>query len=219
MHFQFLIEDQSSEELIKALMKKIIQENASVSFDSKSFRGIGGFTKRNTVKETKTGKLLNDLATYLRGFNKSLQGISATVVIVLDNDDRDTALFRSQLEQVVTENRITIDHVFCIAVEEVEAWLLGDKEALLRAYPRAKLQVLQFYTQDSICGTWELLADVVYFGGLKKLRRDLPSYREVGKIKAEWAKNIGIHMDLNHNESPSFAYFIAEIHKRIAFVT
>lgn len=215
MHFQFLIEDQSSEVLIDELMMKYSRESSRISYNCKSFRGIGGFTKRNTVKETRTGKLLNDLATYLRGFNKSLQGFPAAVFVVLDNDDNDTETFQAQLETVARNNRIMIDHVFCIAVEEVEAWLLGDREALLTAYPKAKQQPLQSYVQDSICGTWETLAEVVYPGGLSQLRNDCPTYREIGKKKAEWAKNIGVHMDLNRNQSSSFNYLIAELYQRI----
>ncbi|MEA4889976.1 MAG: hypothetical protein VB070_10990 [Clostridiaceae bacterium] len=215
MHFQFLIEDQSSAKLINELMQKIARKNTQITYNYKSFRGIGGFTKKNTIKETRTGKLLNDLATYLRGFNKSLQGFPSAIFIILDNDDYDTMAFYAKLEQVTADNNIIIDHVYCIAVEEVEAWLLGDEAALLAAYPQAKQSVLRSYVQDSICGTWQKLADVIYPGGLMRLKKDCPSYMEIGKKKAEWAKNIGVHMNLNLNKSPSFNYFITELYKRI----
>ena len=216
MHFQFLIEDRSSTELINILMEKLVSENQNVTFNCKSFRGIGGFTPKNTVKETRTGKLLNDLATYLRGFNRSLQGIPAAIIVVLDNDDRNVELFREELEKVARQNMILVDHVFCVAVEEVEAWLLGDQNALMAAYPSAKTQVLRGYIQDSICGTWEVLADAIYPGGITKIKKDRLSYMEIGKLKTEWAKNIGIHMSLQNNVSPSFNYFIQEIKKRAA---
>ena len=83
MHFQYLVEDISGENLIRVLMDKYVQSYPDVTYDCKSFHGIGGFTKKNTVKETKTGKLLNDLATYLRGFNKSLQNFPAVIVVHL----------------------------------------------------------------------------------------------------------------------------------------
>lgn len=185
MYFQFLIEDKSSALLIEAFMTKVAEQYPGVLYSRKPFRGIGGFTRKNTVKETKTGKLLNDLATYLRGFNKSLQGFPSAIVVVLDNDSRDTDAFKKELQEVADLNMITLDHVFCIAVEEVEAWLLGDEEALMRAYPSARLATLRAYTQDSICGTWEVLADVVYPGGIKKFKRDCPTYMEVGEHKCE----------------------------------
>ena len=57
------------------------------------------------------------------------------------------------------------------------------------------------YTQDSICGTWEILADIVYEGGIKKFKKDCPTYREVGKYKAEWAEKIGDFFDIDNNKS------------------
>ena len=76
MHFQYLVEDQSGAALIRILMQKIVELYPNATYDCKGFRGIGGFTRKNTIKETKTGKLLNDLATYLRGFDRSLQRFS-----------------------------------------------------------------------------------------------------------------------------------------------
>ncbi len=215
MYFHFLIEDQSGKELIDCVMEKVVHNNPQVTYFCKGYHGLGGFTKKNTVKETRDGKLLNDLMTVLRGLNKSLQGIPAAIIIVLDNDDRDTEDFREKLENVASENMITIDHVFCIAVEEMEAWLLGDEKAVLSAYPKARMNVLHSYEQDSICGTWEKLADVVYPGGLTKLMSDSPSYMEIGKQKCEWSKNIARYMDLDNNHSPSFNFFMGEIGKRI----
>lgn len=216
MYFHFLVEDMSGATLIEILMNKIHNSRDDIQFHCHSFKGIGGLTKKNTIKETKTGKLLNDLATYLRGFNKSLQGIEAAIFIVVDNDTRDTEAFRNELKSVAEQNRITIDHVFCIAIEEMEAWLLGDAEAVKQAYPSAKLQIVQSYEQDSICGTWELLADAIYPGGLKRFRKECPTFVEKGKYKNEWAQQIGQYMQIQKNKSPSFQYFIQEISKRLA---
>lgn len=215
MHFQFLIEDQSSAVLIETVMRKISLQNQNVTFDCKAFKGLGGFTKKNTVKETKSGKLLNDLATYMRGFNKSLQNFPAAIVVVLDNDTRNTQEFLNELQTVADQNMIVVDHVFCIAVEEVEAWLLGDERAILAAYPSVKTQIIRTYTQDSICGTWEILADAVYPGGITRFKKDCPTFVEVGRYKYEWAKNIGAHMDFTRNQSPSFNSFMLEIQKRL----
>ncbi|MDE7268426.1 MAG: DUF4276 family protein [Lachnospiraceae bacterium] len=199
-------------------MQRISLTNAAITYNCKPFKGLGGFTKKNTIKETKSGKLLNDLATYLRGFNKSLQCIPAVIIVVLDNDTHNTEEFLVELNRVAQLNMITVDHVFCIAVEEVEAWLLGDEVAVLAAYPSAKIQQLHTYVQDSICGTWEVLADVVYPGGVSKLKKECPTYIEIGKCKSEWAKKIGSHMDITHNNSPSFNHFITEITKRLSVV-
>lgn len=93
----------------------------------------------------------------------------------------------------------------------MEAWLLGDSEALLTAYPMAKRQLLQKYIQDSIIGTWEYLADIVYKGGLQTLKKNASSYYEIGKFKCECAKNIGALLDIRNNASPSFNFFIEKL--------
>ena len=100
-------------------------------------------------------------------FDKVLHNMDyATLIIVLDNDRRDVEQFRQQLKNVAVSNMILCDHVFCIAVKEMEAWLLGDTEAIKAAYPDAKR-----YEQDAICETWEILADIVYSQGLSGLKK------------------------------------------------
>ena len=213
MHLIFLLEDLSTEKFIRSLLDRIIGMNETITYDCHSFHGIGGFPRKNSISDIKTGRLLNDLAIYLDGFDKSLKGISATIFVVVDNDNRETDQFRAQLEQIVKEKKISIDHVFCIAVEEMEAWLLGDREALKTAYPKAKDGVLKSYSQDSICGTWELLADTIYSGGYKALKKH--PYNVIGKVKAEWAENIGKYMVPERNSSPSFQYFYNEVMCRV----
>lgn len=216
VHFQFLVEDLSGEKLIRRVMEKIQMTADGISYDCKSFKGIGGLKVGSNAAQVKTDKLLNDLPQYLRGFDKSLQGIKAAIIIVLDNDKRITGEFERQLEAVANDAHITIDHVFCIAVEEMEAWLLGDIKALYSAYPNARDSVLKEYVQDSICGTWEVLANAVYKGGIKKFKKDCPTFREVGKYKCEWADRIGVYLNLCDNCSPSFQYFLDAIYSRIA---
>ena len=82
--------------------------------------------------------------------------------------------------------------LFRIAIEEMEAWYLGDRNALIKAYPRGKTVVLDRYVQDSICGTWEIFADAIYPGGSKKLKDE--GWPAPGRAKCEWATKIARHM-------------------------
>ena len=94
---------------------------------------------------------------------------------------------------------------FCLAIEEGEAWLLGDLPALKAAYPNAKDDVLDSYQNDSICGTWEKLADAVYTGGAKALLQK--GWQTVGTEKSRWAEEIAPRIDVDRNLSPSFCSF------------
>lgn len=75
------------------------------------------------------------------------------------------------------------------------------------------------YQQDSICGTWEFLADVLTKGGIAKFRKANPSSQDVGIKKSEWAENIGRHLNIRDNRSPSFHYMIKALDiRRNAFL-
>jgi len=95
--------------------------------------------------------------------------------------------------------------LFRIAIEEGEAWLLGDRDALKTAYHRAKDQILSTYVQDSVCGTWEKLADAIYPGGSKKLKQ--LGWPYTGITKCEWASKIAPSLDVESNQSRSFQVF------------
>ncbi len=219
MYFQFLIEDRSAEILIEHLMGKIKEyyPGNEIYYDSKSFKGIGHLKKTGDLLERKTGNLLNDLRMYLRAFDRKFSGMKeVSIVIVLDNDMRDVKRFREDLELLAIESMVFTDHVFCIAVKEMEAWLLGDIEAIEAAYPHIRKSVIKNYNQDGLEDTWEVLADAVYKNGLKGLRKKADNaYTEIGKAKAEWADRIGGFMNLECNRSPSFQYFITSIKSRI----
>ncbi len=66
-------------------------------------------------------------------------------------------------------------------------------------------QVLNNYVQDSICGTWEKLADAVYPGGSQKLKQ--LGWPHTGKAKCEWAEKISPYINVDTNHSKSFQVF------------
>ena len=73
------------------------------------------------------------------------------------------------------------------------------------------MPLLRKYVQDSIVGTWECLADVVYSGGVNALKKKAESYYEIGLFKCECAGNIGMYLNIHENKSPSFNYFINKL--------
>ena len=77
----------------------------------------------------------------------------------------------------------------------------------------AKEQVYNSYQNDSICGTWEKLADMIYKGGAAALKKK--GSQEIGKLKSEWAREISPYMNVDANNSPSFIYFRDKLRKYI----
>ena len=161
--------------------------------------------------------LLNQLPRLLRGFGKTFANYSinfpVVVIVVCDLDKRCLKKFRQELFAVLNTCTPQPETRFCIAIEEGEAWLLGDIPAIKAAYPRAKDSVLNKYKNDSICGTWELLAEAVFTGGLRALEKK--GTRVIGIEKSAWAERIAPQMNVDKNASPSFCYFRDKIRELI----
>jgi len=213
IHIEILVEDKSGGILLEEILKKYINDREGIYYRINSFKGIGRIPKKiDKVHKMKTNRLLTDLPIYLKGLNNSLRTLpyKTAVFVVVDNDDEDCVLLKRKLLEICNKLNLNIQIFFCIAIEEMEAWLLGDPEAIAKAYSSVKKQVLQSYSQDSICGTWEYLADAVYKGGFTRLKKEAASY-EIGKQKCIWAKEIGTYLNIRNNKSPSFNYFISKL--------
>lgn len=206
MHFEVLVEDRSGSIVVNKVFEKILgQNNTTHSWTMHAYSGVGHIPRNlNSVPDPTKRLLLNHLPRLLRGYGKSLRH-SATVLIVVDLDNRDCLSFKQELVNVLHACIPRPNVKFRIAIEEVEAWLLGDRDAVKAAYPSARNAVLNRYVQDSICGTWEVLADAVYRGGSVRLRR--VGYPQAGRIKSDWARQIADHMDVDRNRSKSFQVF------------
>ena len=131
--------------------------------------------------------------------------MSSAVIVVVDLDDRDCMAFKQELLDVLRVCNPAPVTLFRIAIEESEAWLLGDRDAVAAAYPNARRAVLDRYVQDSICGTWEVLADAIHPGGAARLKQ--LGYPVTGAAKCDWAEKIAPHMVLERNRSESFRAF------------
>lgn len=202
MHIEILVEDSSGEKLLEAVLPKLLGEQGKLhSWRVHAYKGIGRIPKNlNMGGDPAKRILLDQLPKLLRGYGKT-PGIDA-VVVVLDSDQRDCVDFLGELKALAAGCNPAPHTLFRIAIEEMEAWYFGDQQALTAAYPKAKSEVLKRYRQDSVCGTWELLADAIYPGGsaaIKKAGWPLP-----GQVKHEWAEKIGPLLEPDRNVSPSF---------------
>jgi hypothetical protein len=159
-------------------------------------------------------ELLLRLPKRLEGYASWLPEDSVILVLV-DRDDDDCRLLKQQLENITAEARLVskttagpgrrFQVVSRIAVEELEAWFFGDREAVQAAYPRVPATVPQkagYRDPDAITGgTWEALERVMQQAGYFK-----PRLRKI-----ECARAVAQHMDPTRNRSPSFRAFVSAI--------
>jgi hypothetical protein len=202
MHIEVLTEDSSTQRLLEHLAPKLIGPHGEPhTWRLHAYRGIGRIPPGLSATSDPSRRILLDqLPRLLRGYVKT-PGIDA-VVVVLDADDRDCRTFLSELRALAASCDASHLVLFRLAIEETEAWYLGDRSALQRAYPRARMRLLDSYVQDSVCGTWELVADAIHSGGVRAIQQ--AGWPLPGQIKREWADRIGPQFDPDINRSPRF---------------
>jgi len=213
MHFEILVEDASGNVLLGWLLPKILGPVGDPhTWRTHAYRGIGRVPRDLRGKTDPWKRILLDrLPAILAGYGRSQPGTDSAVVVIVDLDDRDCTGFKQELLQIQERCRPRPKVLFRLAIEEMEAWLLGDTAAICRAFPRAKKNVLHSYSQDSICGTWETLADAIFPGGSSMLKAE--GYPRIGEEKCKWASLIGRRLDVESNLSTSFRVFRAGLLK------
>ena len=208
MHFEVLAEDKSGSIALEKFLKEILgpPDGPSHTWRIISYKGLGHLSKDLKPKTDPSKRILLDqLPDILRGYGKVKipQYYQFAIIVVVDLDDRNCMQFKQELVDVL-KNKCKPprpETLFRIAIEESEAWLLGDRDAVKKAYPKAKDSVLNKYKQDSICGTWEVLADAVDPTATKL------KYPRLGQKKCEWAEKIAPFLDVDKNRSKSFQVF------------
>lgn len=142
--------------------------------------------------------LLDQLPAKLRGLAQALDPQFDGVLVLLDADDDEPDALRKRIAAVAEQCAPQLQLRVSVAVEETEAFYLGDLRALERAYPDADLEKARAYEPDSICGTWELFGEVVGDGGGNKVA---------------WAEAMGPYVTTRvaESRSPSFRGMIQEV--------
>lgn len=193
MHIEFLVEEQSAEAALANLIPKIV--GPEVRFKIHPFQG-----KPN---------LLARLPERLRGYRQWLPE-DWRIVVLLDADNEDCRVLKEKLERMAADAGLTtrtaaggerFQVLNRMAIEELEAWFLGDEEALRAAYPRVARNLAQkekYRDPDAIAGgTWEALERLLQNGG----------YFRGGLGKVSAAREISRHMVPERNRSRSFQIF------------
>lgn len=157
LHFEILVEDLSGKVALDILMPKIVGKEHT--YRVINYRGIGRIPPNlKNRSDVRNRVLLDRLPGLFKGYGKTYANNpakhSAALIVICDLDSKCLKLFRQRLLHILNKCNPKIETRFCIAVEEGEAWFLGDIPAIKKAYPEAKNSILNRYQNDSICGTW-----------------------------------------------------------------
>lgn len=207
MRVEILSEDKSGSVVVKRLTERLLQK-MGVEFELyvRPHRGCGSLPKdMDSPPAPLTNSLLGLLPAELRAYNRALTPDKDVLVVIMDSDDKDPNELRDKLYSVCRLYCPSIRTVVGLCTEEIEAWLLGDFEAIIETFPEADVKAHDSYTQDSVCGTWEKLCEVVEPEGFEELLNI--GYPAIGNYKAMWADKISMNMDPERNVSPSFILY------------
>jgi hypothetical protein len=182
MHLELLVEDRSTEAALSALVPEIVPDA--------TFRIHPHGGKR---------ELLGRLPGRLRGYARS-RTPEMRIVIVIDEDREDCLRLK---RRIATEARRAGIHAITlvrIAVEELEAWFLGDEGAVVACFPRVTPFAGRrgFRDPDAVAGgTWEALERLLQQAG------EYPA----GLLKIDAATRIAALMNVDANRLRSFCAF------------
>lgn len=191
-HIEFFVEEPSAEAALNVLIPRI---RPGVGFKVHSFSG--------------KPDLLGKLPLRLKGY-KSWLPADWRIVVLVDKDREDCHALKRQLDDIAIQAGLVPRsqapkgrfHVLNrIAIEEFEAWLLGDAQALAETYPGVPTNLgakREFRDVDAIRGgTWEALERVLQRAG------HFPG----GIAKTQVAREVSAQMDPARNASRSFRVF------------
>lgn len=150
--------------------------------------------------------LLKKLPTLLAGYAAWPGTADSRIVVLIDRDEDDCVALRRLLDSMADHAGFTPvgpgrSLVNRIAVEELEAWLLGDIEAVAAAFPRIPLSTAAksaFRDPDAIRG-----------GTAEAFERLLKrhGYHRGGLAKVDAARAVAPYMNVESNRSRSFQVF------------
>jgi hypothetical protein len=194
MHLEILVEEPSAEAALLQLVPKI----------------LGPVVTFRVFPHQGKPDLLAKLPARLRAYRRWLPP-DWRLVILLDTDGNDCVEEKRRMEEIAlqaglltrtaTEPGIAFQVLTRLAIEELEAWFLGDVEALRAAYPGVPASLANrsaYRDPDAIRG-----------GTAEALERELrkAGYHLGGLAKIQAAREISAHMDPERNRSRSFQAF------------
>lgn len=220
--FEVLVEDKSGSIVVYKLLAEFLKECYEI--DSSRIhihphRGCGheNFNWDERPSINKHG-LLFELPAKLRAYSSLYRPNNKFILIVImDADNHSGVYLKEKLSQMCSLYAPEIPCVKALAVEELEAWLLADEQAIAKAYPNYRKNLYPSYIQDSICGTWEFLCKLVEDETIiKEIFKEANDQKNLhknnyGYYKYQWAFKISRFLSWKANVSPSFKVLINDL--------
>ncbi len=219
MHLEILSEDRSGSLVLASILHSLRERRGyEYTCSIRPHRGKGYMPVDPYKRPVRDSVgLLDLLPAKSRAYARVLDPGQNLLIVVMDADDSSPEEVEEEIRSVLRRFATPVPHVIGICVEEIEAWLIGDRQAILTAYPDADLRVLDRYRQDSVCGTWEVLARCIHPESAERIIRI--GYPAVGQYKHTWCRDISRHMDVDRNISPSFCRFLNHVEKAVAHLS
>jgi hypothetical protein len=163
-------------------------------------QGKGTLPKKAAKPDARDRTLLGQLPSKLAAFGKSPSKDKECVLVLLDADNDNVTHLNRELRALVDRLSPAPEVAFAFAVEELEAFYLGDLSAMATAFPGFDRKLAGKYKPDSICGTWELFGRVI---------------RDDGANKVSWATHMGAALTTrpSQSRSPSFKTLCGELQR------
>lgn len=153
----------------------------------------GIFLNRNCFIRPHEGKqhLKKEIPQKIRAY-KNFR-IPIKVIIIHDQDTADCKILKAGLKKLVNDAG-PIPHLIRIPCRELEAWYLGDMDAIERVYPRFKADHFR---------RWAKFRDPDHLMASEELRKLIPGFQ-----KGYASREISKHIQINKNRSKSFHHLI-----------
>jgi hypothetical protein len=198
MQLEVLVEEPSATAALEILVPRIVGDAALVlpSWNIRQFSG--------------KSDLLNKLPQRLKGYSSYANVVDLRILVLVDRDSDECVALKARLDGLATEaglltktkaNGGTFHVCNRIVIEELEAWFIGDHDAVVAAYPRVPAS---FPAQKAFRDP-----DAVTGGTCEALQRLLQKhgYHRGGLSKVACAREIGKWMNPDVNRSNSFNAF------------
>lgn len=205
MFIEVLTEGASDVPVVREVLVRQFGLSEDVDFRIHPHRGRGNMpTDPLAQPDPKHRGLFDQLPAKLRGFGKYMDE-QCLVLVLVDVDDDDCEQLLAKLNALLLSLPTKPPRVmFRLAIEETESWFLADSNAIKKAFPNAKLALIQNIAPDARGGAWEKLAECLNH----KPSSGAPK-------KTHWAEQIAPHLNLDTPFSPSLSKLISGLQREL----